>query len=70
MEEAIKRLGYVPNLGARALASKHSHLLGLLIPQTEKETKLMFSNSFYGSFLSSFEYEGTEEGLQHTDQRD
>ncbi len=62
VEEAIKRLGYVPNLGARALASKHSHLLGLLIPQTEKETKLMFSNSFYGTFLSNFEYEARKKG--------
>ncbi len=62
VEEAIKRLGYVPNLGARALASKHSHLLGLLIPQTEQETKLMFSNAFYGTFLSNFEYEARKKG--------
>ena len=62
VEDAIARLGYVPNLGARALASKHSRLLGLLIPQTEEEKKLMFSNSFYGEFLSSFEYEARKRG--------
>ncbi|MGB4407572.1 MAG: LacI family DNA-binding transcriptional regulator [Sphaerochaeta sp.] len=62
VEEAIQHLGYVPNLGARALASKHTKLLGLLIPQTEEKKELMFSNSFYGEFLSSFEYEARKRG--------
>ena len=62
VEDAIEDLGYVPNLGARALASRHTKLLGLLIPQTEEKKKLMFSNSFYGEFLSSFEYEARKRG--------
>jgi LacI family transcriptional regulator len=60
VEEAVARLGYVPNLGARALASRKTKLIGLMIPQTEKEQRLMFSNSFYGEFLSGLEYEASK----------
>lgn len=59
---AIKKLGYVPNLGARALASRHTRMLGLVIPQTEKEDRMMFSNTFYGEFLSAMEYETRKKG--------
>ena len=62
VKEAIDKLGYVPNFSARALASSRSMLLGLVIPQTEKEEKMMFSNTFYGEFLSSFEFEARKRG--------
>ncbi|MGN1164532.1 MAG: LacI family DNA-binding transcriptional regulator, partial [Candidatus Ornithospirochaeta sp.] len=62
VNDAIEKLGYVPNFSARALASSRSMLLGLVIPQTEKEEKMMFSNTFYGEFLSSFEYEARKRG--------
>ena len=54
--EAVRKLGYVPNLNARSLSSRHSNLIGVLIPQTEPGKELMFSNPFYGELLSSIEY--------------
>lgn len=62
VKEVIERLGYVPNLGARALASRKTRLLGLVIPQTEQGKMMMFSNSFYGEFLSAFELEARQRG--------
>jgi LacI family transcriptional regulator len=53
---AVKKLGYVPNLSARILASNKSNLIGVVIPQTEPNKEFMFSNPFYSEFLSSFEY--------------
>ena len=62
VNDSIVKLGYIPNFSARALASSRSMLLGLVIPQTEKKEKMMFSNTFYGEFLSSFEYEARKRG--------
>lgn len=62
VNEIIKKLGYVPNLGARALASRHTRLIGLVIPQTEDEDRMMFANPFYGEFLSSLEYMARKRG--------
>lgn len=54
--DVVKRLGYVPNLSARSLISRKSNLIGVIIPQTEPGKEFMFSNPFYGEFLSSVEY--------------
>lgn len=62
VNEVIDRLGYVPNLAARSLVANRSHLLGVVIPQTEPGEKLMFSNPFYGELLSSIEYESRKSG--------
>ena len=62
VKDAVNRLGYVPNLGARALASRKTRLLGLVIPQTESGDALMFANSFYGEFLGAFELEARKRG--------
>ncbi|GHV16483.1 LacI family transcriptional regulator [Clostridia bacterium] len=56
VNDAIKTLGYVPNLAARALAGNRSRLLGVVIPQTEPGKAFLFSNPFYGELLSSIEY--------------
>ena len=47
VEKAVKELNYIPNLGAQSLISKCSHLIGVVIPQTEPGSTLMFKNSFY-----------------------
>ena len=60
--EAVKKLGYVPNLNARSLSSKKSSLIGVLIPQTEPGREFMFSNPFYGELLSSIEYTARKNG--------
>ena len=53
MLDAAKRLNYVPNLNARSLSSRHTNLIGVVIPQTEPGKEFMFSNPFYGELLSA-----------------
>lgn len=60
--EAAQRLNYVPNLNARSLSSRHSNLIGVLIPQTEPGKEFMFSNPFYGELLSAIEYTARSSG--------
>lgn len=60
---AIKRLNYIPNLSARSLVSKRSNLIGVLIPQWQPAKEFMFSNPYYGEFLSSVEYEARKNGF-------
>ncbi|MFU0799062.1 MAG: HTH lacI-type domain-containing protein [Xylanivirga thermophila] len=62
VNEAIKKLNYVPNLSARSLASNKTNLIGVVIPQTEPGKKFMFNNPFYGEFLSSVEYVARTKG--------
>lgn len=62
VEEAVVKLGYVPNLAARSLVGNKSHLIGVVIPQTEPGKEFMFSNPFYGELLSSIEYNAREKG--------
>lgn len=59
----MEKLGYVPNLNARSLISRRSNLIGVIIPQTEPGKEFMFSNPFYGEFLSSVEYTARQEWL-------
>ena len=59
---AVQKLEYVPNLNARSLSSRHSNLIGVLIPQTEPGKEFMFSNPFYGELLSSIEYTARQNG--------
>jgi DNA-binding LacI/PurR family transcriptional regulator len=54
--QAIQKLNYVPNLSARGLAAKNSRLIGVVIPQTEESSMLMFNNPFYSEIIGSIEY--------------
>ncbi len=60
--KAAASLNYVPNLNARSLSSRHTNLIGVLIPQTEPGKEFMFSNPFYGELLSAIEYTARENG--------
>jgi LacI family transcriptional regulator len=61
---AVKKLDYVPSINARSLSTRDSLLIGVLIPQTEPESRLMFENTFYSEILSAIEYEARTHGYQ------
>lgn len=56
VKEAAEKLGYVTNYSARSLVMNSSNLLGVVIPQTEPGSALVFENPFYSEILSSIEY--------------
>lgn len=68
--DAAALLKYVPNQAAKTLGSSRvkgiskSKLFGIVIPQTEDNQFIMFSNPFYGTFLSAVEYEVRQQGYQ------
>lgn len=53
---AMERLNYIPNLSARGLANNKSNLIGVVIPQTEPGSTLLFNNNFYSEIIGSIEY--------------
>lgn len=55
IQEAVLRLGYRPNLTARALASKMSRLIGVVVPFTEDQNELLLDNPFYAEIVSGIE---------------
>lgn len=61
---AVKVLGYYPNMNAKELASNRSQLIGVVVPQTEGDNKSVFANSFYGEILGSIEREARQHGYQ------
>ena len=58
----IDDLGFVPDLNARGLTVKDTKLLGVVVPQTEPGSKLMFHNIFYSELLGSIEYAARQRG--------
>lgn len=52
----IDETGFVPDLNARGLSGKDTKLIGVVIPQTEPGSKLMFHNTFYSQLLGSIEF--------------
>lgn len=62
VEQAIKELNFVPNLGAASLSSNSTRLIGIVIPQTEPGSELMFSNPFYSEVIGAIEYHARQRG--------
>lgn len=64
VEQAIKHLGYTPNMAAHTLSSstKDSKLIGVVVPQTEDGSRLMFQNQFYSEILGSIELCARQKG--------
>lgn len=62
VQEAVKKLDYVPNLTARSLTMKDSKLIGIVIPQTEAGSKLMLQNDFYSEIVGSIEFHARQRG--------
>ena len=60
--EAMERLNYIPNLSARGLANNTSKLIGVVIPQTEPGSTLLFNNNFYSEIMSAIEYHARMHG--------
>ncbi len=59
---AIEKLGYVKNISASSLVSNKSNLIGVVIPQTEPGSVMVFENPFYSEILSSIEYNARLQG--------
>lgn len=53
--ETAKRLNYVPNAQARSLVSKKSHLIAVIILQTEQHAHHLLENPFYSEFVGGVE---------------
>ncbi len=60
--DVIAKLGFVPDLNARGLSVKDTKLIGVVVPQTEPGTKLMFHNNFYSEILGSIEFTARQHG--------
>lgn len=60
--DVIKKMEYVPDLNARGLTVKDTRLIGVVVPQTEPGSTLMFRNNFYSEILGSIEYHARQEG--------
>ncbi|WP_130836608.1 LacI family DNA-binding transcriptional regulator [Lachnoclostridium sp. Marseille-P6806] len=62
VKKAVEELQYVPDLGAASLTNKMSRMVGVVIPQTEPGSQLMFQNSFYSEIISAIEYHARKIG--------
>ena len=60
--DVIDRLGFIPDLNARGLSVKDTRLFGIVVPQTEPGSRLMFHNLFYSELLGSIEYAARKRG--------
>lgn len=60
--DVIDKLGFIPDLNARGLSVKDTKLFGIVVPQTEPGSRLMFHNLFYSELLGSIEYAARKRG--------
>lgn len=67
--DVIKKLEYVPDLNARGLSVRDTRLIGVVVPQTEPGSTLMFRNNFYSEILGSIEYHARQHGYHVLSQR-
>lgn len=62
VEQAVDELHYTVNAAARTLSSASSKLIGVVVPQTEDGSRLMFQNNFYSEILGSIEFHARQSG--------
>ncbi|MEF2966032.1 LacI family DNA-binding transcriptional regulator [Paenibacillus sp. M1] len=62
IHKAIEELNYIPDFSARSLASKRSSLIGVVIPQTENDKRLLLENPFYSDLICGIEAELRQHG--------
>lgn len=62
VKSVIKELNYIPNLTARGLVNNKSHLIGVIIPQTEDSKQMLLTNPFYSEIVSGVESKLREYG--------
>ena len=60
--DVIRQMEYVPDLNARGLSLKDTKLIGVVGPQTEPGSTLMFRNNFYSEILGSIEFHARQNG--------
>lgn len=60
--DTAKKLNYSPSYTARSLVMKKSNLFGIVIPQTEPGSAMVFDNPFYTEILSSIEFNARKSG--------
>lgn len=60
--DVIEKLEFVPDLNARGLSVKDTRLIGIVVPQTEPGSKLMFHNNFYSELIGSIEFTARQKG--------
>lgn len=58
----IKEMEYVPDLNARGLSVRDTKLIGVVVPQTEPGSMIMFRNQFYSEILGSIELYARQNG--------
>lgn len=59
VREAMKELGYHPNLNARSLANKSTNTLGIVMPNT---AKIAFQNPFFPEVIRGISMKAYQEG--------
>lgn len=62
IQKAVAELNYIPDYSARSLASKRSNLIGVVIPQTEDQKRLLLENPFYSDLICGIESELRQHG--------
>ncbi len=57
IQAAVTLLNYTPNISARSLVNNKSNLIGVIIPETEEQSRMILENPFYSEIVSVIESE-------------